>query len=85
MVLPALLFGSFTSSPSAAETDGARTRLAVDEEKNIVHVIVEGREVGRFDKDGLHVEGDITYSGSISDIGPGPDSAGKKQESADEQ
>lgn len=51
------------------EVGDTDTRLIVDTEQNIVRVMIEGEEVGRFDKDGLHVRGDISYGGSLTDYG----------------
>jgi len=53
--------------PELNSTGGEHARLVVDDATGSVTIIIEGREVGRFDKDGLHVVGDIDYTGSISD------------------
>lgn len=29
--------------------------------------MIEGKEVGRFDKDGLHVVGNVEYTGTLTD------------------
>lgn len=61
-----------TSSPAASksailEVGDADTHLIVDTEKNIVRIMIEGREVGQFYKGGLRVVGDIEYTGSMTD------------------
>jgi len=66
------------SKPSAAITDknpvveigDADTHLAVDTENNIIRIMIEGKEVGRFDKSGLHVVGNVDYTGSLTDTPP---------------
>ncbi len=55
---------------TVAQIGDADTHLAVDTEKNIIRIMIEGKEVGRFDKDGLHVVGNVDYTGVISDTGP---------------
>lgn len=45
------------------------TRLAVDTARGIISIIIEGKEVGRFDKNGLHLLSDLTYGGTITDTG----------------
>lgn len=46
------------------------TRLAVDTARGIISIIIEGKEVGRFDKNGLHLLSDVTYGGVLTDAGP---------------
>lgn len=69
---------------TVAQIGDADTHLAVDTEKNIIRIMIEGKEVGRFDKDGLHVVGNVDYTGSLSDTAPtwldqtSPDETGGK-------
>ena len=51
----------------ATHIGDADTHLAVDTQNNIIHIMIDGHEVGRFDKNGLHVVGDIEYTGSTTD------------------
>jgi len=46
------------------------TKLIVDTDKDVVRIIIEDQEQAIIDTDGLHVRGDITYGGSITDHGP---------------
>jgi len=61
-----------TGAESVVVTGNESAQLAVDTEHNIVRIIIEGKEGGRFDKDGLHITGDIDYTGSITDMGAMP-------------
>jgi hypothetical protein len=47
----------------------AATQVIADDEAGIVLVMVQGTEVARFDARGLHVAGDLSYSGQITDTG----------------
>lgn len=73
---PALAAGSGPSSGATITDKGAvmeigddSTRLAVDTARGIISIIIEGKEVGRFDKNGLHLLSDLTYGGTITDTG----------------
>lgn len=37
-------------------------QLVLDSEKKTVRILIDGKEVGRFEKDGLHVTGFITFT-----------------------
>lgn len=52
---------------AVAQIGDADTHLAVDTEHNIIRIMIEGKEVGRFDKDGLHVVGNVEYTGTLTD------------------
>lgn len=43
------------------------TRLVADPKSHTVSIVIEGREVARFDADGLHVTGNLDYSGTTTD------------------
>ena len=59
---------SLGNEPADLESvGGEHARLLVDNSKGTVTIVIEDREVARFDKNGLHVVGDIDYTGSISD------------------
>jgi len=51
------------------ESEDKQTQLFVDKKNNIIRIMIEGKEVGRFDKDGLRVFGDIIYAGGTIDAG----------------
>lgn len=58
---------AMTGKDTVVEFGDADTHLAVDTEKNIIRIMIEGKEVGRFDKSGFHVVGDIEFTGSMTD------------------
>ncbi len=60
---------AITDTGHAVEIGDSQTQLVVDKENNIIRIMIEGKEVGRFDKNGLHVVGDVNYTGTITDIG----------------
>jgi hypothetical protein len=46
-----------------------KAEIVVDEEKGVIRFFINGKETMRLDESGLHVEGNITYSGRIKDFG----------------
>ncbi|WP_026381960.1 hypothetical protein [Afifella pfennigii] len=43
--------------------------IRVAEDGRTMAIVIQGREVMRVDADGVHVTGDLTYSGSLTDVG----------------
>lgn len=62
-----VLAGILLSSIVAAATSKAANRAVVlpDEKAAIVRVMIDGREVARFDHDGLFVDGRVTTTGGF--------------------
>ena len=58
------------ASPPAAQPQPTgqqqATRIETDQKTGAVKIIVNGKEVARFDADGLHVQGPIDYQGTIT-------------------
>lgn len=52
---------------AAAASETEPTAIVVDERTHVIRVMVDGREVARFDNVGLRVNGDIGYSGKLKD------------------
>ena len=46
-----------------------QTRVEADQKTSTVKIIVDNREVARFDARGLHVRKDLDYGGILSDTG----------------
>src|SRR5690606_37537841 len=46
----------------------AATRIDVDAQAGMVRIIIAGEERATFDAEGLHVTGDIDYTGALTDI-----------------
>lgn len=45
------------------------TRIETDQKTGAIRFIVDGREVARFERDGLHVRKDVNYGGLLTDTG----------------
>ena len=52
-----------------AETPPSKTEIIQNDEAGTVSIVIDGKTVGFFTKDGFHVLGDIVYSGTIRDAG----------------
>lgn len=66
------LFFLFLSVPvlaQDAETLSPKTEIIQNDESGTVSIVIDGKTVGVFTKDGFHVLGDIVYSGTIRDAG----------------
>jgi hypothetical protein len=46
------------------------TRIETDQKTGAIRFIVDGREVARLERDGLHVRGNVEYGGMEKDTGP---------------
>jgi len=72
-VLAALLYTAASANSPAPPTapitrvGDDTTQLVVDTQAHTVRIVIEGKEVGRFDASGLHVIGNIDYSGFSTD------------------
>lgn len=54
-----------TAEGAAASTSA--TRIEVDEQAHVIRFFIEGEERGVLHADGLHINGDIDYSGTLQD------------------
>jgi hypothetical protein len=62
---------AYAAGPAPQPTPQQATRIETDQKTGAIRFIVDGREVARFEHDGLHVRGNIAYTGEIDDIGQG--------------
>jgi hypothetical protein len=62
---------AYAAGPAPQPTGQEATRIETDQKTGVIRFIVNGREVGRLDRDGLRVRGNIAYTGEIDDIGQG--------------
>lgn len=74
LAIPAALAAT-KSAPATPENtfrlgDG-KTAVIVDQERGVIRFLIEGQEKAFLDASGLHVNGDITYTGTIKDSGAG--------------
>lgn len=56
-------------APPAA-LGGDRTQVLVDQQNDIVHISIDGHDIVTIDKAGLHVKGDVTYTGNATQAQP---------------
>lgn len=66
-------FPALAQEPDPTETPTnhlAPTEVVVDKKTNTVGIVVSGKTVGRFDENGLHVFGNISYEGTLADGTP---------------
>lgn len=69
-----------SADPTSCVLGEGNAVLKVDPENGSVHVLINGKEQLRIDANGLHVLGDITYSGAFTDVGPANAIPAKKSE-----
>lgn len=69
-----LISAQFHSAPpafaqeQAAQAQPAATRIEVDEQAGVIRFFIEGEERAALDAKGLHVNGDVEFTGSTKDI-----------------
>lgn len=69
-VLIAFALGLLTASLAvSARSAQDRVEIQTDQVKGVVRIVIDGKAVGRFDKNGLHVNGDLGYAGVLTDTG----------------
>lgn len=66
--MPALAADESTSS-SASDEQQKAAEIVVDEEAGTVRIVIDGKAVVVVDAKGLHVEGDVTFTGVTRDAG----------------
>ena len=73
IILPAaaILLSAAIFSASAFAEDGPVIRE--NKEANTVEIVIDGKTVGEFTKDGLTVHGDLRFSGFLHDFGQHPE------------
>lgn len=52
-----------------AKADAPKPEIITDEKAGVVRVLIAGREILRIDAAGLHVKGDLDYTGVMTDRG----------------
>jgi len=61
-----IIIFQYTGSAHAAD---AEPSIVVNPASNAVEIVVSGREIARFDANGLHVRSGIEYGGTLTDTG----------------
>lgn len=66
----------FIATPTVLAQDAAppdtaadRVQIVEDDATGAIRFVIDGKEVGRIDAEGLYVAGDVAYTGIITDIG----------------
>jgi hypothetical protein len=68
LTLPAYAEDAATTSGEAAtKTPAKRAELIVDEQAGVIKFVIDGVEKARIDEIGLHVAGDVAYTGTLAD------------------
>lgn len=66
------ILGGVAMLATASAKDAGRTAIISDERAGTVRIVIEGRDVAIIDADGLHVKGDIEFTGVTVDTGGYP-------------
>ncbi len=75
LIILGILVGFLVFAPvkgfaeDAKETNTDRVQIIEDEDSGVLRIVIDGKEVALIDADGIHVEGDIDFTGQITDIG----------------
>jgi phage baseplate assembly protein gpV len=64
---------------SAAEP-AKKVEIITDQEAGAVRIVIDGRGVATIDADGLHVAGNLSYTGTLTDTGGQAPEAGQHAE-----
>lgn len=66
---PALAGDTLPPPPPREEVKegSAKPEIITDEESNTVRILIDGKEILVIDETGVHVRGDLNYSGVITD------------------
>ena len=65
-----LLFAASPLAPANAQQNPDATRIETDQHAGTITIVIDGHPTVVIDKTGLHVAGDLSYGGTISDSGP---------------
>ncbi len=72
LVFVAALFASvftYLIADRAASAQAHSAAVVADEEHGVVRIVIDGKDVARFEGSGLHVRDDIRFGGVIADVG----------------
>ena len=67
VVLAAIAVSATSYALAQKAAPAERVVMTLDQEAGALRVVIDGDEVARLDAGGLTVEGDLTYSGMITD------------------
>lgn len=58
-----------TTKPTANEVKVEVPSMIIDPEMNAFRFFIDGKEVARIDQAGLHIRNNVSYGGTINDVG----------------
>ena len=58
------------SPPKPAPPHDSKPEIVVDQQANVVRILIDGKEIVVIDAKGLHVKGDVDYTGMLVDTEP---------------
>ena len=73
LIFSAIIGGLLAFAPvagfaeDAKETGPDRVQIIEDDQSGIVRIVIDGKDVVLIDADGFHVNGNIDYSGTVTD------------------
>jgi hypothetical protein len=72
LLFVAVCLATFPVSPTLAQDQSSaepahKVEIIPDQEAGAVRIVIDGRDVATIDADGLHVAGNIAYTGSLTD------------------
>jgi hypothetical protein len=73
------MLGAAFRSSYDARADNISTQIVVDQQAGIIRFVIDDVEQARLDAGGLHVNGDINYTGTITDTGQHTATAEKRE------
>lgn len=79
LIILGLLAGFLVFAPMAGfaeeskDTSPDRVQMIEDDEAGVIRFIIDGQERATLDSEGLHVHGDIEFTGTTKDIHNWPD------------
>ena len=68
-VAVAVILTAFITGNITAKANNTSPAIEIDPQNRLIRFIVDGQDIAIIDAEGMHVFGDITYSGTITDIG----------------
>jgi hypothetical protein len=65
----AFLVSLSLTSAIASPPEHAKPEIIADPKTNTVRILIDGKEIVHIDAAGLHVTGNVTYTGTVADVG----------------
>lgn len=69
LLAPAALAKKSPAMTASPASSNAKTQIITDQKTSTVYILINGRKVVTIDAKGLHVKGNVDYTGIITDKG----------------